>query len=184
MKAQPNQTETEYRNKVILELYKDTKLKTACRNIAGSDYAEDLFHEVILAIYDQPFDKLKRSVDNGYIKWLFFKIATNQFNSKNGSFYTKFRHKDIKEELGKACFDMTNDNEEQELKEALIVRVEKAMNEELDWFDKTLVELFSEFKSVKKVSEQTNIPYKTASASIKGSIEKIKQIAKHELKSK
>ena len=100
------------KKQIIEALYRDKQFKKVCQNIAPPSLCEDLFHETIMVFLEMDEEKVIKASLEGYLKWLFIRIASNSFNSKTSPFYHKYHHNDDRYDLSEAKIkEVTNINE-------------------------------------------------------------------------
>lgn len=141
------------------ELFKISK-----RITKGNDLSQDLLHEVILQLYDKRSINLNNYEDNT-IKYYITAIMRINWYSKTSPFYYKIR----KERCSYTeMTDIVDMPEEQEVFETqLIFDILEQEFSELDWFHKSLFEMYLTLGSLKRVSKKTNIPLTSISRYIK-----------------
>jgi RNA polymerase sigma factor (sigma-70 family) len=146
-------------------------LQIAKKITKGHDLTQDLFHEVIIQLYDKDKIVLKKYDDNS-IKYYIVAIMRINWYSNTSPFYYRVRrefqmYSDISE-----CYDMSAEQESFE-KEQILTILEQEWTE-LNWFNKQLFELYLTLGSLSKVSKQTRIPVSSISRYLKESKELIK----------
>ena len=67
------------------------KLLNIAKNICKTDYAEDLLHECILAMYQYPTDELQSIKENGRLFFFGARIMANMYHSKTSRYYYKIK---------------------------------------------------------------------------------------------
>ena len=141
------------------------QLLKIAKNITKQDELhQDLLHEVIIQLYDKDKITLK-SYDDNSIRYYITAIIRINWYSKTSPFYYKMKKErrlyvDLSE-----CFNMEADQEVYE-REQLFELLEQQYCE-LDWFKKSLLDLYLTLNSLKAVSKQTNIPLTSISNYIK-----------------
>lgn len=136
------------------------------------DLSQDLLHEVILQLYDKDRIELK-SYDDNSIKYYIVAIMRINWHSTTSPFYYKVRreiqkYSDITEIL-------TMSDEQEDFEKQLIFDILEQEWCELNWFNKSLLELYLTLGSMKKVSKKTRIPISSISDYIKTSRNTIKK---------
>lgn len=141
------------------ELFKISK-----RITKGNDLSQDLLHEVILQLFDKERIVLNNYEDNT-IKYYITAIMRINWYSVTSPFYYKIR----KERCSyNELTDIVDMPEEQEVFETqLIFDILEQEFSELDWFHKSLFEMYLTLGSLKRVSKKTNIPLTSISRYIK-----------------
>lgn len=167
----------EYITKHYYELAKIAKKITN-----NNSLSEDLFHFVILELYDKNYINLKAYDDNS-IRYYIVAIMRINWFSKTSPFYYKVKREfdryqdlaDFKENV----IDGQYDFEKEEI--LAILEVEWS---ELDFFRKSLFQMYMELGSINKVSKKTTIPKTSVSTYLKQGREQIKENVRLILKRK
>lgn len=84
------------KNQIIESIYKNSAYINICRQICSSNkYSDhkDLFHEVIMILLEKPESEIVNAYEAKFIKFLFIRIAHNQYCSKTSPFHLKYRGK-------------------------------------------------------------------------------------------
>jgi len=128
------------------------------------DLSQDLLHEVFIQLWDKDKIVLK-SYDDNSIKYYIVAIMRINWHSNTSPFYYKVRremHKysDINEIL-------TMSDEQEDFEKQLIFDILEQEWCELNWFNKSLLELWLTLGSMKKVAKQTTIPISSISNYLK-----------------
>ena len=149
------------------ELLKITKKITK-----NHDLTQDLLHEVILQLYNKDNIILREYCDE-QIKYYIVSVIRINWHSTTSPFYYKIR-KETKnyvpiDEIYNLADDAQLDFEKQQLFDIL----EESWCE-LDWFRKSLFEMYMTLGSMKKVSKQTRIPVSSISRYLRESKDLIK----------
>ena len=82
------------KSKVIEIIYKDPEYIKICRQIVSyGNYQDhqDLFHEVICILLEKTEQEILNAYEAKFIKFLFIRIANNQYRSKTSPFHKKYR---------------------------------------------------------------------------------------------
>lgn len=154
--------------------------KIANKITKNHSLSQDLFHFVILDLYEKDKIYLK-SYDDNSIRYYIVAIMRINWFSKTSPFYYKVkreidRYKDIndfKDDVIEGQYDF-------EKEEILgILEVEWS---ELDWFKKSLFQMYMELGSINKVSKKTTIPKTSVSNYLKQGRSQIKENIYIELK--
>lgn len=132
----------------------------------GHHLTKDLLHEVVLQLYDRN-DITLHSYEDNTIKYFIVAIIRTNWYSKTSPFYYKIRREsalyvDLKEVL-----DMEDEQEAFE-KEHILCTLEEGWAD-LDWFHKSLFEMYMCLGSMNKVSKKTKIPLSSIRRYIKES---------------
>lgn len=121
----------------------------------GHDLHEDLLHEVILQLYDKDDIVLKKYDDNQIRYYIVSVLRINWF-SKTSPFYYRVRREIQKYSELNDVLDIEDDQENFE-KEIILTILETSFTE-LTWFHKSMIQMYLVLGSLKKVSNQTDIP--------------------------
>jgi RNA polymerase sigma factor (sigma-70 family) len=82
------------KSQIIELIYKDKAYINICRQICSNgnyyDY-EDLFHEVILILFEKQDHEITTAHEAKFLKFLFARICNNQYRSKTSPFHKKYR---------------------------------------------------------------------------------------------
>ena len=183
------------KTEIIKALYLDRQFKKVCQNIAPPSLSDDLFHETIVVFLEMDEEKVIKASQEGYLKWLFIRIASNSFNSKTSPFYHKYHHNDgnqgiretNRENELKTCVNNSNNtvllskytseittNEFEKKYKTLTETIEKEI-EHLDFYERELLKLYIKFGNYRDVSREVGIKYESVRHAIRLAIEKIKQ---------
>jgi hypothetical protein len=130
-------------------------LQIAKKITKGHDLTQDLFHEVIIQLYDKERIVLKKYDDNN-IKYYIVAIMRINWYSNTSPFYYKVRREFQMYSEITECLNMEAEQESFE-KEQILSILEQEWTE-LNWFNKQLFELYLTLGSLSKVSKQTRIP--------------------------
>jgi RNA polymerase sigma factor (sigma-70 family) len=165
---------------IIDEAANNKELKAITRKIAGdANLADDLFQELMLILLEYNEFKLAEIYAKNYFKWFLVKTLTNQFNSKTSKFYYNYKKNNLEPENNKEI-------PEPEVEEGLVLaELEYALTaidvttaESKDQhYERSLLKLYFEVGSFRKLSAQTGIPYKTIQYTVKRIITELKQNA-------
>lgn len=147
-------------------------LSIAKKITKNHDLTEDLFHEVLIQLYDKKNIVLQEYSDD-QIKYYIVSVIRINWHSKTSPFYYRIRKETSRYTNIEECFDLSDDNQLAFEKQELYDILEQSWCE-LDWFRKSLFELYLTLGSMKKVSKQTRIPVSSISRYLKESKEQIK----------
>ena len=119
-------------------------------------FAGDLLHFVILELYDKEEIKLK-SFDLNSIKYYITAIMRINFHSKTSPWHYKMM-KEFKSynEISDNIYNISTEQEHYETE--LMMEIMEVEYAELNWFHKSVLDLYLQLESLKKVSKQTMIP--------------------------
>jgi len=137
----------------------------------GNDLSQDLLHEVIIQLFDKEKIVLNNYEDNT-IKYYITAIMRINWYSKTSPFYYRVRRERC---MYNDLTDIVDMPEEQEVFETqLIFDILEQEFSELNWFHKSLFEMYLTLGSLKRVSKKTNIPLTSISRYIKEAKEQTK----------
>jgi RNA polymerase sigma factor (sigma-70 family) len=138
----------------------------------GHELSKDLLHEVILQLYDKNEIKLKTYDDNS-IKYYITAVMRINWNSKTSPFYYKIRRETFRYvDLNDILEYPTNEQEQFEQEQILVILEESWAD--LNWFHKSLFEMYMCVGSMNKLSKKTKIPLSSIRRYIKEAKEEIK----------
>jgi hypothetical protein len=86
------------------------------RQIATSDYADDLEHELVIYCYDRP-ERVEQLHASGALTFYIVRAAINLFRGKTSPFQRKYRHNEERVAFGEV--EQVDDLCRQRLKQAL-----------------------------------------------------------------
>ena len=126
--------------------------------------SRELLHEVILQLYSREHIKLKEYNDDS-IKYYITSIMRVNYYSKTSPYHYRIRkERQLYSDLSEA-FNM--EAEQEEFEKQNIFDILEISYTELNWFHKSLMDLYMTLGSLKKVSQKTNIPLTSVSRYIK-----------------
>lgn len=146
-------------------------LSIAKKITKGNQLSQELLHEVIMQLYDKDQIILDKYTDN-QIKYYIVAIMRTNWFSNTSPFYYRIRRESAKYVDLKEVLDMEAEQESFEKEQLLIILEEQFCD--LNWFHKSLFELYMTLGSLSKVSKQTGIPLTSVSTYIKQSKAEIK----------
>lgn len=126
--------------------------------------SNDLLHEVLLQLYDKE-NIVLRSYDDNSIKYYITAIMRINFYSKTSPFYYRIRKESLKYSDISEYTNLGYEQENFEIQNIFDI-LEESFSE-LNWFHKSLMEMYLTLGSMKKVSLKTNIPITSISRYIK-----------------
>ncbi len=119
------------------------------------DLHQDLLHEVIIQLYSKE-DIVLKEYSEEQIRYYIVSIMRVNWYSKTSPFYYKIRREGQRYSEITDILDMEDDQENFE-KELIFSILEKSFCE-LSWFHKSMIQMYLVLGSLKKVSQQTEIP--------------------------
>lgn len=136
------------------------------------DLSQDLLHEVILQLYNKG-NIILREYTNDQIRFYIVSVIRINWHSNTSPFYYKIRRERNKYTNLEEVFNLADENQLDFEKQQLFDILEQSWCE-LDWFRKSLFEMYLTLGSMKKVSKQTKIPLSSISRYLRESKEQIK----------
>ncbi len=137
------------------------------------ELSQDLLHEVILQLYNKG-NIILQEYSNDQIKYYIVSIIRINWHSNTSPFYYKIRRESSKYTNIDELYDLADESQLDFEKQQLFDILEQSWCD-LDWFRKSLFEMYLTLGSMKKVSKQTRIPLSSISRYLKESKEQIKQ---------
>jgi RNA polymerase sigma factor (sigma-70 family) len=149
------------------------ELLTIAKKITKNhELTNDLFHEVILQLYNKN-NIVLQEYSNEQMKYYIVSVIRINWHSKTSPFYYKIRKESSRYTNIDEIYDLVDDQQLEYEKQHLFDILEQSWCE-LDWFRKSLFEMYMTLGSMKKVSKQTRIPVSSISRYLKESKELIK----------
>lgn len=145
----------------------------------GHELSQELLHEVIVQLYDKKEIKLKKYCDNS-IKYYITAVMRINFYSKTSPFYYKIRKEAqtyleiFDDYIYEPLYDVADVEIELALEKEKLICILEESYVELEWFEKSIFDLYIVLGSLKKVSKRTRIPVTSVSRYIKEIKNKIK----------
>ena len=140
---------------------------------------KDLLHEVILQLYDKQVITLKDYDDNSIKYYIVAVLRINYFSKTSPFHYRIRRERQLMNVDVATCWDISY--EQQEFETERIYQLLEENYAELDWFKKSLLDMYLSLNSsMNAVSRKTNIP----KTSISRYINEIRKIIKEDIKIK
>ena len=147
-------------------------LNIAKKITKNHELTNDLFHEVIIQLYNKNNIVLQEYSDD-QMKYYIVSIIRINWHSQTSPFYYKIRKESSKYTNIDDICELVDDTQLEYEKQHLFDILEQSWCE-LDWFRKSLFEMYMTLGSMKKVSKQTRIPISSISRYLKESKELIK----------
>ena len=132
---------------------------------------QELLHEVFIQLYDKKVINL-REYDDDSIRYYITAVLRINWYSKTSPFFYKIRKEAAS--YTELTFDMAYESEQEAFEKQEFYDILEKEFTELDWFRKSLMEMYLTLGSLKKVSQKTTIPLTSISRYIKESKEQIK----------
>jgi len=137
----------------------------------GHELHQELLHEVFIQLYDKKVINL-REYDDDSIRYYITAVLRINWYSKTSPFFYKIRKEAAS--YTELTFDMAYESEQEAFEKQEFYDILEKEFTELDWFRKSLMEMYLTLGSLKKVSQKTTIPLTSISRYIKESKEQIK----------
>lgn len=154
-------------------------LNIAKRITKNHELSQDLFHEVILQLYSKEDIELQEYSDN-QIRYYIVSIIRINWISKTSPFHYRVRREMQKYVEIDQIMDMTE--EQETFEKELIFNILEMEYAELNWFHKSMMEMYMVLGSLRKVSLQTDIPIASVARYVRESKQKIKDNMNKKLK--
>ena len=136
-------------------------------------------HEVIVQLYEKKVINLKE-YDDDSIRYYITAVLRINWYSRTSPFYYRIRKE--RATYTELTFDMSYETEQESFEKQELFDILEREFTELDWFRKSLMEMYLTLGSLKKVSQKTTIPLSSISRYIKESKEQIKTNINNTLK--
>jgi hypothetical protein len=137
----------------------------------GNELHQELLHEVIVQLYEKKVINLKE-YDDDSIRYYITAVLRINWYSRTSPFYYRIRKE--RATYTELTFDMSYETEQESFEKQELYDILEKEFTELDWFRKSLMEMYLTLGSLKKVSQKTTIPLSSISRYIKESKEQIK----------
>lgn len=148
------------------------QLKSISKKITkDEDLAHDLLHECLIQLFDKEQIILK-SYDDNSIRYYITSIMRTNYFSKTSPFYYRIRKERIMYVNIEQCYDI--DDDQKEFEKQQIFDILEISYSELNWWQKSIMDLYLTLGSMKKVSDTTNIPITSISRYINEAKKNIK----------
>ena len=151
------------RQTLLEQIAKDREVKNACFNICrGVDYKE-FYQHVLYKICEIPEPRLLEIYNNNYIRWYIVRVMVLEW---------KLRHRNKKHFEEIVNVELIDETYNYEL-DVEVCRVEDNINN-LPVFEKRMLLEYIKSGSYRKLSDETNIPYRTIGNHVKRIKDKLK----------
>lgn len=141
------------------------QLLTIAKKITKNhNLSQDLLHEVILQLYEKE-DIILQQYNDDQIKYYIVSILRINWYSKTSPFYYRIKRETEKYAELSDVFDIEDEQHNFE-KEIILSILEKSFCE-LSWFHKSMIQMYLVLGSLKKVSQQTDIPITSVARYVK-----------------
>ena len=146
----------------------------------GHELSNDLLNDVLLQLYEKNSDIVLRNYEDNDIKYYITAVMRINWQSKTSPFYYRIRREIDKYTPINDNYEVMDDVDDKMDKEILIQCLEISFAE-LDWFRKSVFELYMTMGSYNAVSKKTGIPISSISRYIRESKDEIKLKIKDKL---
>jgi DNA-directed RNA polymerase specialized sigma24 family protein len=146
----------------------------------GHELSNDLLQDVLLQLYEKNSDIVLRNYTDSDIKYYITAVMRINWNSKTSPFYYRIRRETDKYTPINDNYEVVDDMDDKMDKEILIQCLEISFAE-LDWFRKSVFELYMTMGSYNAVSKKTGIPLTSIARYIRESKSEIKSKIKDKL---
>jgi DNA-directed RNA polymerase specialized sigma24 family protein len=147
----------------------------------GHELSNDLLQDVLVQLYEKNSDIVLRNYEDNDIKYYITAVMRINWNSKTSPFYYRIRKEMDKYTPISDNYEVIDDMDEKMDKEILIQCLEISFAE-LNWFQKSVFELYMTLGSYNAVSKKTGIPLTSIARYIRESKNEIKSKIKDKLK--
>lgn len=166
---------------IIEEIAKDSEYKKICRKICDNLYlSEELYSELMIVLLEYPDEKIILIHKEKRIKWFIISILLKMCHSKTSPFYKNIRKFSLNSKEIDASFDLQDESKTEEpvefneLKDVVDLPDDVLLQTE-DGYEKMLLKLSVEMKSVQKLSKEMDANYLSIWISINNYKKKLKQ---------
>lgn len=132
-------------------------LSIAKKITRGHELYNDLLNDVLLQLYERTKQIELKSYDDNSIKYYIVAVLRINWNSSTSPFYYRVRKESDKYSPLSDNYEVQDDFSERMDKEILIQCLEISFAE-LDWFHKSVMEMYLTQGSLKAVARKTGIP--------------------------
>ena len=146
---------------IIHQLYNDGVFRQVARQIATSDYAADLEHELVIYCYDRT-ERVEQLHAAGALTFYIVRAAINLFRGKTSPFQRKYRHNEERVPLDEVDqLDEGYDPMPDELYRKAEIEMDKWAAAGKYPYDKNLFLLWLDVGNKKHINRITGIPYRS-----------------------
>jgi RNA polymerase sigma factor (sigma-70 family) len=155
-------------------------LQIANKITRGHELSNDLLQDVLLQLYEKNSDIVLRNHTDSDIKYYITAVMRINWQSKTSPFYYRIRREMDKYSPLSDNYEVVDDIDDKMDKEILIQCLEISFAE-LNWFQKSVFELYMTLGSYNAVSKKTGIPLTSIARYIRESKNEIKSKIKDKL---
>lgn len=165
-------------NDYIVRNYKE--LQGIAKKITkGNQLSEDLLQECLLQLYEKDEIKLKKYCDSS-IKYYITAVMRINYNSKTSPFYYRIRKEaqtylELFDDYSyEPLYDFEYEEQSLALEKEKLICILETEYVNLEWFEKSIFDLYIVMGSIKKVAKKTQIPVSNVARYIREIRTKIK----------
>lgn len=129
-----------------------------------TETARELLHEIILQLYNRDEIVLKDYTDDSIKYWLTSIMRVNYYSNTSPYHY---RIRKQAQSFTELTYIMDMEEPQEEFESELVYQLLEANYAELDWFRKSLLDMYLTLNSLKAVSRKTTIPLTSISRYIR-----------------
>jgi DNA-directed RNA polymerase specialized sigma24 family protein len=165
-------------NDYIVRNYKELHM-IANKITKGHELSEELLHECLLQLYEKDEIVLKKYCDSS-IKYYITAVMRINYYSKTSPFYYKIRKEAqtylelFDDFIYEPLYDFEYEEQQIALEKEKLICILENEYVELEWFEKSIFDLYIIMGSIKKVAKKTKIPVSNVARYIKEIRNKIK----------
>jgi len=154
---------------VVEAIYYDIK-EIALKVTGGDSLADDLTQEICLALYDK-MDKTRSMSERGELLFYVVGMARRMWRSNT----SEFRKKHIMKAEEIAMESIAYDDSYSFLPERIQTLIEEEKKNKRGWYDVNMLYYWQKYGTLREVSKQTGIPYRSVHLAIARLRKKIKE---------
>jgi hypothetical protein len=140
----------------------------------GHELHNDLLNDVLLQLYEKNSDIILREYTDNDIKYYITAVMRINWHSKTSPFYYRIRREMDKYTILCDNYEMEIDDFDIKMEREILIQTLEVSFAELDWFRKSVFEMYLTMGSLKTVAIKTGIPLTSIARYIKQSREEIK----------
>lgn len=153
-----------------------TSLLQISKNITkGNQLSEELLHEVLLQLYERDSEIVLNDYEDNTIRYYITSILRINWFSKTSPFYYRIRKENSNyNEINDIFYDDDLEEQQQLFEKEMLIQCLETSYSELDFWRKSMINLYLILGSVNKVAKHTGLPKSSVIKYVKDSKEKIK----------
>jgi len=159
------------------------ELKKICKVITKNhSLQEDLLQDVLLQLLERKEIKL-RNFNEDSIKYYIVSIIRINWHSKTSPFFYRIKREfSLYSELNTNTFDLPDNEQQKQFEKEMLLSVIENSYSELDWFHKSLMDMYMCMGSMNAVARKTKIPISSIRRYVKESKEQIQNEVRDKIK--